>query len=299
MADCRAHKIRKISPAGVVTTIAGSTQGHADGVPGQFDHPISVLLDPDERNLYVVDLCNQQIRKICLADGNVTTVAGSTEGDADGTPGKFNRPSAVCFDNNGDLLVTDCFNHKIKRVYLETGSVKTVAGDGTRGYSNEFPYRFNYPRGVIMDTDGSFLIGDTFNSTIRVVRISDKEFPNAANVTQETNTEESPLFVSVSSLGVQFPRKAGKGFVRPCGMTLDLYGNIYVCDSGSNKLWKLERRSYSLNLMSSMLFLSLPNSHNRAARQSCTLRHEYIFDGRRMFFRSQSSRFNSLPQSPK
>ena len=115
------HRIRKITPNGQVTTIAGSTAGFADGaaISAQFNSPTGITVD-EQGNLYVVDSENNRIRKI-TPEGQVSTVAGSTSGfsDGDGATAQFNRPRAITIDTDGNLLVTDTDNARIRKISFE------------------------------------------------------------------------------------------------------------------------------------------------------------------------------------
>ena len=102
VADSNNHKIRKITPTGVVSTVAGSTQGFANGtnVTGMFNSPTGVAIDASG-NLYVADSKNHQIRKI-TPTGLVSTFAGSFQGyyDSIGTTAQFNTPFGITIDSS-------------------------------------------------------------------------------------------------------------------------------------------------------------------------------------------------------
>src|SRR5579859_4981949 len=118
----------------LVTTFAGSTLGYADGngTNAQFYYPSGISIGPDGV-IYVADTWNNRIRKI-TSSGVVSTIAGGVAGDLDGqgTAAKFNKPTDVAMDKNGNLYVADLFNNKIKKITPD-GMVTTIAGS-TAGY---------------------------------------------------------------------------------------------------------------------------------------------------------------------
>ena len=174
VADTNNHRIRKITPAGVVTTLAGSgTYGFAEGTGGsaQFNYPNSVAVD-SSGTVYVADLGNNRIRKITPA-GAVTTLAGGGSGFADGTgsAAQFNNPSGVAVGSFGIVYVADGSNNRIRKI-TPAGVVTTLAGDGLTGFvdGTGIGARFNNPFGVAVNSSGTAYIADTYNQRIRKIQ---------------------------------------------------------------------------------------------------------------------------------
>lgn len=155
-----------------VTTLAGSTQGFADGTgtAAQFNSPADVCVD-DDGNVYVADRLNQRIRKITPA-GVVTTVAGSTLGYADGqgSGAKFSMPRGLGISGNA-IYVADETNHRIRKVTLG-GTVSTVAGSGLAGFADTVvtEARFYHPYDVCVSRYGSVFVVDQGSQRIRKIR---------------------------------------------------------------------------------------------------------------------------------
>jgi streptogramin lyase len=177
VADQYNHTIRKITPAGVVTTLAGTAEvtGSADGTgaAARFNRPYGVATDASG-NVYVGDRFNYTIRKITPA-GVVTTLAGTagTSGGADGTgaAARFNSPLGVATDVSGNVYVADQGNQAIRKI-TPAGVVTTLAGTaGTYGSADGTgaAASFYQPRGVATDTSGNVYVTDTLNSTIRKI----------------------------------------------------------------------------------------------------------------------------------
>ena len=183
VADTVNETIRKLTPAGtnwVVTTIAGQVgRGSSDGTnfAAQFYGPSSITID-GLGNLYVADTYNNTIRKLTPAGTNwvVTTIAGTAgNGDsADGTndSARFNYPSGITVDTNGNLYVADTYNYTIRKVApVGTNWVVSTLGGvaGTTGTNDGTGASalFSYPYGITVDGAGNLYVGDTFNGTIR------------------------------------------------------------------------------------------------------------------------------------
>jgi hypothetical protein len=189
VADTFNHTIRKVTPDGVVTTLAGlaGSSGSADGTgsTARFNEPRGVAVD-SSGNVYVADSGNATIRKV-TPRGLVTTLAGLAEerGNADGTgtAARFFLPSAVAVDSAGNVYVADSFT--IRKV-TPGGVVTTLAGlavesgtaDGV-GSAARFGLTdiFVGPLGVAVDSAGNVYVADTGNSTIRIGALACPDAP--------------------------------------------------------------------------------------------------------------------------
>lgn len=176
LADTSNRRIRKIEIAtAIVTTIAGDgSTGSTDGpgVGASFSDPRG--LTTDGTALYVADGGNHRIRKIDIASGVVTTLAGSSPGflDATGTAAMFNDPRSITTDRDS-VYVADRVNNRIRKIDIATGVVTTVAGDGTVAFQDGIgtAAQFSGPQGV--GTDGRYLyVGDIGNQRVRRIEIA-------------------------------------------------------------------------------------------------------------------------------
>ncbi|PQJ09427.1 hypothetical protein CJD36_019485 [Flavipsychrobacter stenotrophus] len=144
IADCWGHRIRKTTPAGIITTVAGNgIAGYSgDGGPAtaaQFNKPQSVATD-DSGNIYIADFLNNVIRKVDLA-GNISTiagigVAGNTGDGGPATSALLNKPMDLFFDTANNIYFADQGNHSI-RVIRPNGIIQRIAGTGMGGYSGD------------------------------------------------------------------------------------------------------------------------------------------------------------------
>jgi sugar lactone lactonase YvrE len=168
------NRIRKISTAGIVSTIAGNeAAAFADGsgADARFNDPAGITVDASG-NIFVADLGNNRIRKIS-ATGSVTTVAGTgIQGYLDGaaTDAKFNFPFGVAVDASGNIFISDLGNLRIRKI-SPAGSVSTLAGDGLSGYKDGDPgtAEFGSALGVSLDASGNVYVADGANNVIRKI----------------------------------------------------------------------------------------------------------------------------------
>jgi len=176
VADTGNATIRKITPDGVVTTLAGleRTWGNTDGAgsAARFNRPWGIAVDRFG-NLYVADQTANTIRKIA-PDGMTTTLAGlanfTGSSDGVGSAATFNHPMGVAVDPAGNVYVADFDNLTVRRVTPD-GRVTTVAGlTGSLGSADGTgsECRFNYPTGIAVDSSGRLYVSDSWNQTIRL-----------------------------------------------------------------------------------------------------------------------------------
>lgn len=176
VADQHNNRIRKITPNGTVTTLAGSgEQAWQDGVglSASFYSPVGVAVD-NAGTVYVADCSNHRIRKV-TADGNVTTLAGSGDQawqDGIGANASFNQPYGVAVDNAGNVFVADLGNHRIRKVAAD-GTVTTLVGSGDQAWQDGvgLSASFYQPCGVVVDNNtGNIFVADMANNRIRYFR---------------------------------------------------------------------------------------------------------------------------------
>lgn len=248
--DGRNHVIRKISPAGVVTTLAGAPgqPGAADGKGGaaRFHFPTDIALSPTGGILYVTDSGNHCIRAI-TSKGKVTTLAGNL-GEADDvlrnygttayTPvplqidgkrkkARFNSPGGIACAPSGHLYVSDTGNQVIRRIDPK-GNVVTLAGSpGAWGSADGSgsAARFHSPQGLCLGADGNIYIADTHNHTIR------RMTPAGEVTTFSGNASESGC--------VSGPRLEAR-YSAPTDIVPHPAGGFIICDSFCNSLFRLD-----------------------------------------------------------
>ncbi len=232
VSDYDNHTIRRVTPAGVVTTFAGAPgqSGTSDGTGGaaRFRNPVGLAFDADG-NLFVVDRGNRTIRKITSA-AVVSTFAGlaGVGGTADGagTNARFNALSSLTMDAAGTLYVTDSSNANVRKI-SPAGDVTTLAGlAGSTGSTNGTGTGalFYLPNGIAVDGSGNVFVADTGNETIRRITA-------AGAVTTFAG--------STSGIGNADGTGSSAKFFRPYGLCTDSRGNLYVADAENESVRKI------------------------------------------------------------
>jgi sugar lactone lactonase YvrE len=227
--ESNSSAIRKITPAGVVSTFAGnvSTSGFLDGIGSiaLFSSPRGLGVD-GAGNVYVADSNNNRIRKI-TSSGVVTTIAGDGTAnylDAQGTLAKFNNPIGVAVTSSGVVYVSDASNNRI-RVISSTGLVSTIAGSGTPGIVNGQGTlaQFNTPRAIAIDSSENIYVVDYINNRIRKI----------------TNTGIVSTLSGTGAFGSANGEGTVASFKYPEGIALDASGNAYVADVTNNTIRRI------------------------------------------------------------
>ncbi|MGB5700210.1 NHL repeat-containing protein [Muriicola sp.] len=266
VADYFNHKIRKITRSGIVTTLAGSTQGFADGksADAKFNAPFGIAVTKNGY-VYVADTYNNKIRKI-TPNGIVSTLAGSTLGYLDGIPEtcKFNRPSDVAIDNDGNVYVADQFNHRIRKIW-HFGYVTTLAGS-RQGFANGLGEEANFslPKRLAVDTYGNVFVSDNLNNKIRKIA-PNGHVKTIAGIAGEFSEPmgiavdyKGVVYVGDNSTRIQAISRSGEvsnfagstqgnqdgnieiaKFGVPYGLAFDSKGSIYVADANNHRIRKI------------------------------------------------------------
>ena len=237
------QRIRKVSSAGTITTVAGDGTedefGRGDyggdggaAVAAQLNDPTDMAPD-GSGNLYIADSSNQRIRKVSSA-GIISTVAGdgtqgySGDGGAATAATQLNSPTGVALDSANNLYIADAGNHRIRKAD-SAGTLTTVAGDGTAGYSGAggaaAAAQLNSPTGVALDGAGSLYIADWGNHSIRKVDSAGIIFTVAGNGTQ--------------GFGGDGGAAASAQLNSPQGVALDGSGNLYIADTSNHRIRKI------------------------------------------------------------
>jgi sugar lactone lactonase YvrE len=234
IADTHNSLIRKISPAGIVSTIAGqltaATKEHPDSLQ-RLDNPSGITVGKDGV-VYFTDWERNLVRKIS-PDGKMSIIAGSIDPgskDGRGKSASFNLPEGIAVDDKGNLYIADTYNNMIRKITPD-GLVTTLAGKpALRGKHNAGSKdgkgpaaSFSKPCGIAVDRQGNVYVADVGNNKIR-------------RVTQDGTVT---TFAGTGLRGAQNGPARTATFYRPFGVAVDKAGNVYVADYQNNLVRKI------------------------------------------------------------
>jgi sugar lactone lactonase YvrE len=231
--DSNNSRIRKVTPSGTITTVAGDgTSGYTgDGgsaTSAELYFPNGVAVDASG-NLYIADTYNNRIRKV-TPGGTITTIAGNgiagyTGDGGPATSAELKTPWSIALDASGDLYFSDSNNSRI-RMITPDGTITTVAGNGILGYAGDgapaISAEFNAPRGVAVDASGNLYIADFGNSRVRMVAPGGTITTVVGNGIYGYAGDGGPA----TSAEIKYPD----------GVSVDVFGNLYVADSQNRRI---------------------------------------------------------------
>jgi len=260
IADASNRRVRKLTPAGIISTFAGTgVQGYSgDGGPAtsaMLGRPIALAID-GSGNLYIADSGNQDVRRVNLSSGVITTYAGNGTAAFGGDGGPAARaslmfPLGVAADNAGNLYIADAGNNVIRKVNT-LGIITTVAGiGGQAGFSGDGGTAagalLNIPSGIGVDGAGNLFIGDSGNNRVR-------------RVDATTGTIMTIAGTGDNGFGGDGGPAIGAVLNFPWGISVDASGAVYVADRNNNRIRKISGSGTLVNIAS-----------GKAASQSSTL----------------------------
>ena len=239
------NRIRKLSPNGTITTIAGNGIAgfSGDGGPAlesSLNFPAGLVFDKE--NLYVADRNNHRIRKID-SKGIISTVAGTGIPECCNDNGlaveaHLYFPSDIDVDTEGNLYISDRSNNRIRKVNSD-GIITTIAGLGKPGYGGDFgpadKALLKYPFGISHDNKGNFYIADRGNNRVRKIDQRGIITTIAGDGTHSFGGDYGPA--NQSSLAF------------PTDVTVDSLGTVYIADRNNNRVRKIDRLGVITTLM--------------------------------------------------
>ena len=231
--------IRKITPDGIITTVAGNGEpnNYGNGGPAIYAslyYPNGVAISPSGE-IFIADADNNQLRVVDTF-GIITRYSGADQGyygdDGPREDALFGHPEGISFDSRGNLYIADCWNHLVRKIDT-LGVVTTVAGNG-EGAGNPWggfftgdggpatKARLNNPSGVCTDNAGNLYIADRGNNRVRRV-------------------DAAGTITTVAGGGTSLYGDGGQAkdavLSSPADVTIDAYGNLYIPDQDNFCVW--------------------------------------------------------------
>jgi sugar lactone lactonase YvrE len=244
IADNGNNRVLRVDSSGTISTVAGiGTRGFSgDGglaTEAQLSEPAGVAVDA-AGNLYIADLGNNRVRRVDRSSGTISTVAGIGTAGFSGDGGlaiaaQISEPAGVAVDAAGILYIADLGNNRVRRVDRSSGTITTVAGTGTAGFSGDgglaTEAQLDYPAGVAVDAADNLYIADNDNDRVRRVDLSSGTITTVAGTgTQGFSGGDGGLATEAQ-------------LYYPAGVAVDAADNLYIADSGNHRVCRVDLSS--------------------------------------------------------
>jgi sugar lactone lactonase YvrE len=222
IADQSNHRVRKVTPDGTISTVAGTGIAgfSGDGGPAvnaQINNPVHIAVD-SAGNLYITDYYNNRIRKVS-ANGTITTIAGSSSDSRGGfsgdggpaTAAQLTTPAGVAVDAAGNVYIADSGNHRIRRINT-SGIIQTIAGGGTNGDGcMATTASLNFPIALALNTSGTVLyVADYGANLVRAIQLGGNvTAPNLSSLSPSSGVVGTTNSVTISGSGFSVGGSSG------------------------------------------------------------------------------------------
>ncbi|MEU7137349.1 SMP-30/gluconolactonase/LRE family protein [Streptomyces sp. NPDC046261] len=241
IADVATDRVRKVdAKTGTIHAFAGNglpTFGGDDkpAVSAHLWSPSDVAVDA-QGNVYIADADNHRVRKVDAATATITTVAGTGKpghsgDDKPAVTSQLSNPRGVALDAGGNLYIADTDNQRLRRVDAKTGTITTVAGNGSQdGSGDDGPAAkaaLNAPRGVAVDAQGNVYIADTGNHRVRRVDAATATITTVAGTGKPGHSGDGEPAVKAQ-------------LSSPSGVAVDSDGNLFVAEYGTNRVRRVD-----------------------------------------------------------
>jgi len=242
IADTLNHRIRKVDPAGMISTVAGTGTPGFDDPEGpaalmRLNSPRGIAVGPDG-GVYIADSGNNLIRQL-TPDGRLITLAGNASNGYSGDGGQARNaalsfPTSVVPARDGSIYISDRNNHRIRKIGVD-GRISTIVGNGAQGFAGDglpaSQAHLNFPEKIALAPDGELYFADQGNSRIRKLTVDGHVVTVAGTGVQGLAGDGGPVALSQVR--------------RPEAVALAPDGDLYVVDTGNHRIRKVRRASAS------------------------------------------------------
>ena len=230
------QRIRKVATNGIITTVAGNGSSGYSGDSGpatsaMLSDPVAVKLDTTG-NIYICDNNNARIRKVNIATGIITTIAGTGTTGFGGDSGLATTallydPSDICFDKKGNLYIADAVNERVRMINT-AGLIYTIAGTGASGSTGDLgpatAAELNFPSGLAIDDTGNIYIAENSGNHVRKIDTFGIITTVAGNG-------------AYTYVGDGVPATSAQ--INPGKLGLDDSGNLFIADQYNKRVYKV------------------------------------------------------------